>query len=60
VGEYLYVLDQEGNMHILSAGRKARRIGKASLGEPSNCSPAFVSGRIYIRGKQHLYCIGEQ
>lgn len=60
VGEYLYVLDQEGATHILKAGRKYKRVGKAVLGEESNCSPAFINERIYIRGNKHLYCIGEE
>ena len=60
VGEYLYVLDQEGTVHILQVGRKCKRVGKVALGEESNCSPAFVNGRIYIRGDKHLYCIGEE
>lgn len=60
VGEYLYVLDQKGAAHILQAGRKYKRVGKAILGEDTNSSPAFMNDRIYIRTNKHLYCIGEE
>lgn len=60
VGDRIYLMDTQGVMHILSAGRAYKELGKAALGEPSNCSPAFVNGRIYIRGKHNLYCIGKK
>lgn len=58
-GDRLYLMDSQGMMYILSADRTYKQLGKASLGEPSNCSPAFVGGRIYIRGKHNLYCVGK-
>ena len=35
-------------------------IAKNELGEDCATSPAFQDGRFYIRGKQHLFCIGGQ
>jgi outer membrane protein assembly factor BamB len=57
VGDKLYLLDNDGVMFIISAGRTFEEISRAELGEPSSCSPAFVSGRIYIRGNKHIFCI---
>ena len=58
VGTNVYLMDTHGVMHIFEAARKFKEVGKAELGEPANSSPAFLDGRIYIRGKSHLYCIG--
>jgi len=57
-GDKLYLLDMKGVMRIISSGPEYKEIGTAELGEKSNCSPAFLAGRIYIRGKEHLYAIG--
>jgi outer membrane protein assembly factor BamB len=59
VGERIYLMDEKGNMVIFQASRDGyREIGKAAIGEPSNTSPAFLDGRIYIRGEKHMFCIG--
>jgi len=60
VGDRIFLMDSAGVMHFLSGGRAYKELGTAALGEPSNCSPAFVNGRIYIRGKYNLYCIGKK
>ena len=58
VGDRLYLLSEEGRTFIVAAAREFREIGRANLAEPSTCSPAFMDGRIYIRGSKNLYCIG--
>ena len=58
VGDLIYIVDRDGVTHIFKGGRKYREVGRSPLGEASNCSPAFVRGRIYLRGKTHLFCIG--
>ncbi|MBN1419933.1 MAG: PQQ-like beta-propeller repeat protein [Planctomycetes bacterium] len=57
-GDRLYLLDTKGVMRIISAGPEYREIGTAELGEKTNACPAFLDGRIYIRGKENLYAIG--
>ncbi len=54
----LYNVDRAGITRIVEASDKFKLIGEASLGEKSDCTPAFADGRIYIRGKSNLYCIG--
>lgn len=56
----VFALDTEGVMHIFSNQREKNLIGEPELGEGAVTTPAFASGRIYIRGDEHLYCIGEQ
>ncbi len=58
VGDRLYLLSDEGNMFIIEAGPEYKEITKCELGEKCNASPAFADGRIYIRGAENLYCIG--
>jgi len=54
----IYILDASGTMHILKPGRSHAVLGTSPIGESTNATPAFVGSRIYIRGKQHLYCVG--
>jgi len=57
VGDRVYLMNEEGVMLIVAASRDYEELGTAQLGEDSDCSPAFLDGRIYIRGTQNLYCI---
>ena len=58
VGDKIHLMTDKGVMYILAAGREFKELGKAELGEPANSSPAYLNGRIYIRAKHNLYCIG--
>lgn len=59
VADKLYLLDMKGVMHIAGIGPEYKEITTCELGEECFASPAFVDGRIYIRGEKNLYCIGE-
>lgn len=59
VGDKLYLLTEEGVMLIIQAGPEYKELTKCELGEKCHASPAFVDGRIYIRGLENLYCIGK-
>ncbi|MHC4726373.1 MAG: outer membrane protein assembly factor BamB family protein [Planctomycetota bacterium] len=58
VGDKLYLLTEEGVMLIIQAGPEYKELTKCELGEKCYASPAFLDGRIYIRGLENLYCIG--
>ena len=55
----VYMLDRTGKMHIMEAAGKFNLLAESSLGEAVDCTPAFSDNRIYIRGKNYLYCISE-
>jgi outer membrane protein assembly factor BamB len=57
--DMLYLLDRSGVMHIVKAGSKFELIAEAALGEAADCTPAFSDKKIYIRGKNNLYCISK-
>jgi outer membrane protein assembly factor BamB len=59
-GDRIYLINRKGKVYIVGNGRKLEELGKADLGERCDTSPAFADGRMYIRGKTHLYCIEEQ
>ena len=59
-GDRVYLLSQTGLMLMVKAGREYEELGRAELGEKCTSSPAFMDGRIYIRGERHLYCIGSK
>lgn len=54
----VFLMEVSGKAHILEAGRAFKELSSPSLGEEVRATPAFISDRIYIRGKQNLYCIG--
>ncbi|MCX7590928.1 MAG: PQQ-like beta-propeller repeat protein, partial [Kiritimatiellae bacterium] len=59
VGERVYALDRKGNMRIFRAGETYQEVSSCPIGEAAVATPAFVEGRIFIRGERHLYCIGK-
>ncbi|MFC1582220.1 PQQ-binding-like beta-propeller repeat protein [Planctomycetota bacterium] len=60
VGEHLYVIGEEGEGLVVKAGREFKVTARNNLGEGCKTSPAFVSGRIYLRGERHLFCLGRK
>jgi len=56
----IYLLDRTGVMHIVKASQKFEHIGTLSVGEPSDCTPAFSEKNIYIRTRNNLFCISQQ
>ncbi len=56
-GDNLYFLTDDGIMIIVEAGREFKEVGRSKLGEIFEACPAFLDGRIYIRGEENLYCI---
>ena len=60
VGDKLYLLTEKGVMIIAEVMPKYKELKRCDLGERCHASPAFVNGRIYIRGVENLYCIGKE
>jgi len=58
VGDRLYLLSEKGVMLIAEISTEYKEVAKCELGEECFASPAFMDGRIYIRGLENLYCIG--
>lgn len=58
-GGKVYATDTKGTTYIFEVGREPVLVAKNPLGEEVHTTPAFADGRIYIRGEQNLYCIGQ-
>ena len=46
-------------MQIFKMDDEFELLGNPEIGEDVYTTPAFVGDRIYIRGIDHLFCIGE-
>ncbi|MFA5819012.1 MAG: PQQ-binding-like beta-propeller repeat protein [Bacteroidales bacterium] len=57
--DMVYLLDRSGVMHIVKAKSEFQLVAESSLGESTDCTPAFSDKKIYIRGKKNLYCISK-
>lgn len=55
----IYLMDMAGTMHIFKAEKEFVFVGESSIGEKCMTTPAFTDGRLYIRGNEHLFCIGK-
>ena len=70
VGNHMYVFGNEGLSWVIDIeaeepaddaedAEQFRTVATGNLAEECVTSPAFGDGRIYIRGKEHLFCIGD-
>ena len=60
-GGLVYLFSEEGQCWIVEPTRdECKRVAENELGEECVTSPAFQDGRLYIRGKKSLFCLGGQ
>ncbi|MBL8799500.1 MAG: PQQ-binding-like beta-propeller repeat protein [Planctomycetia bacterium] len=57
-GGRLFISSDEGVTLVLQPGREYQELARNTL-EPFRSTPVFQGKRMYVRGKEHLYCIGE-
>jgi len=55
----IFIMDMSGVVHVFKAGKTYEEISSNPLGENGMTTPAFMDGRIYLRGNEHLYCVGK-
>lgn len=60
VGDNVYIMDMDGVMQIFKADKEFTLVSSASLGEAATTIPVVMDNRLYIRGSENLYCIGEK
>lgn len=58
VGDRIYFFGIDGKATIVRAAAKYEVIGGGDLGEEMIASPAVAGNDLYLRTKNHLYCIG--
>lgn len=60
VGDRIYLTARDGTTIIIRAADKYEEIHRSSLGEKVDAGPAFLRGRIYLRGLKHLFAVGKK
>ena len=56
-GGKLYLMSEDGDVYVISAGAAYELLAKNSLGEAVMASPAISGGKMFVRALKHLYCI---
>jgi outer membrane protein assembly factor BamB len=57
-GGLVYMPNDEGVITVIKPGPKFEPVAKNAIGERMNASPAISNGKLYLRGEQHIFCIG--
>jgi outer membrane protein assembly factor BamB len=47
-----------GRSYVLKPGPKPEVLGTGDLGDPSQASPAAAGGRLFLKGRKYLWCVG--
>lgn len=56
-GDFVFLSADNGVTLVLKPGRTYQQLARNEL-EPFSGAPVFVGSRMYVRGRKHLYCIG--
>ncbi|NLN94298.1 MAG: PQQ-like beta-propeller repeat protein [Candidatus Hydrogenedens sp.] len=59
VGDLVYALETNGDMHIFKASSDYELVARNALGDKASATPAFVNNRIYLRTHAYLWCVEE-
>jgi len=57
-GGLIFIPQNDGQLHVFRAGRRFRKVATHDFGEELVTSPAIAEGRLFVRTRRHLYCIG--
>lgn len=55
----IFVTGENGFIVVLKPGPKLEILAKNDMGESTIATPAIADGRIFVRTRNHLYCIAE-
>ncbi len=55
----VYSTSEEGDVHVLEAGREFKPIAQPALGEICMSTPAISQGRMIFRTRGHVICVGK-
>jgi outer membrane protein assembly factor BamB len=59
-GGLVYMPSDEGVITVIKPGSEFKEIAKNRMGEKMYASPAISNGKLYLRGFQHIFCIGNK
>jgi outer membrane protein assembly factor BamB len=55
----VYAASEDGEVFVFPAAGTFKLLAKNTLGERVMASPAVADNRLFIRGQEHLFCIGQ-
>ena len=55
----VYLAGRDGNLWVLQAGPKLEVLARTKFIEGFDASPALVGRELFLRGREHLYCLAE-
>ena len=59
-GGRLYITNEEGYTHVLALGGQYTPLARNELGETVMATPAISDGVLYMRGRKHVFAVGEK
>ncbi len=60
VNGLVFFINDNGTVNVVKPGPKFERMAQYELGESCYASPAISDGQVFLRGFQHLFCIGQR
>ncbi len=60
IEDRIYAPSEQGEVHVFRAATAFQLLANNNLGERIRATPAVANGRLYIRGQNHLFCIGKK
>jgi len=57
--EHVVFVSEKGLITVVKPGEEFEEIAKMEIGEPLWASPVITDGQWFLRGEEHLFCIGK-
>lgn len=57
--DHVVFSSEKGVITVVKPGDSFQQVAQMKLGEPLWASPVIADGKWFLRGEEHLYCIGE-
>lgn len=54
----IYITANNGDIHVVKAAREFEKLATNRMNEPAMATPAISDGRLFVRTRSRLYCIG--
>ena len=59
-GGVVFIPQNDGRMHVVRAGRRFVKLATHDFGEELMTTPAIAKGRLFVRTRHRLFCIGKK
>jgi outer membrane protein assembly factor BamB len=56
----VYAVNEEGKTFVIQVGDKPELVATNALGEEVVATPAIAQGALFVRTREHLYCLGSK